>query len=50
MKENKLNMNLILESNQRKKKDLFASNAHIKEIFGHLLMKIKKMQLNQDGI
>ena len=37
-------------SNPKLKKDLLASNVQIRQIFGHLLMKIKKMQLNQDEI
>ena len=45
------NLRLVNASSSPKlKKDLSASNVHIREIFGHLLMKIKKMQLNQDEI
>jgi len=39
-----------VSSNPKLKKDLLASNVQIRQIFGHLLMKIKKMQLNQDEI
>ena len=46
-------VNIRLEkasSNPKLKIDLLASNVQIRQIFWHLLMKIKKMQLNQDEI